>query len=72
MIFVKDNGIGIPDRFKDEIFTIFRRLHGKDEYGAGSGAGLSIVKRIAQRHGWEIKIESIVDEGSTFFISIAP
>lgn len=49
--YVRDNGIGVPEDQHLEVFEIFRRLHAKHEYGGGSGAGLAIVKKIAQRHG---------------------
>jgi len=67
---VKDNGIGIPEDQQPEIFKIFKRLHGKNEYGGGTGAGMSIVKRIVERHGGEIWINSAVDIGTTFYFSI--
>lgn len=68
-IHVKDNGLGIDEKYFEQIFTPFRRLHRADEY-SGSGLGLSIVKRIIERHRGHLGIESTLSEGSTFIISL--
>jgi len=67
--FVKDNGIGIDPKFHDQIFGIFKRLVTDKEY-TGSGAGLSIVKRIVDDHNGKIWIDSAVGEGATFFFTV--
>lgn len=67
---VADNGIGIEEKHKDDIFRIFRRLHKKDEYGGGTGAGLSIVKRIIETHGGRIWLNSCKGQGTTFFFTL--
>ncbi len=71
VFYVKDNGIGIPKQHHDAIFRIFRRLHGRDEYGGGVGAGLTIVKKIVERHGGKIWLDSTPGEGCTFYFTLA-
>ncbi|MEO1076930.1 MAG: ATP-binding protein, partial [Bacteroidota bacterium] len=74
LLFVRDNGIGIRPRHFEAVFGIFRRVHGRDKYGGGSGAGLTIVRRIVERHGGVVWVTSDFGEGSTFFFSfpVAP
>ncbi|MFH1897284.1 MAG: ATP-binding protein [Candidatus Desantisbacteria bacterium] len=70
VFFVKDNGIGIKEEHFDNIFGIFKRLHGKDEYGGGTGAGLAIVKRVINDHGGKTWVKSTFGEGSVFYFSL--
>ncbi|HAX77191.1 MAG TPA: cyanobacterial phytochrome A [Cyanobacteria bacterium UBA11372] len=70
VFYIKDNGIGIREKHKEAIFRIFKRLHPANKYGGGTGAGLTIAKKIVERHGGKIWVESIYGEGSTFYFTL--
>ena len=68
-ILVTDNGIGFDEKYAERIFTMFERLHGRGKY-EGTGIGLAICRRIAERHGGTIVAQSTPGEGSTFIVTL--
>jgi PAS domain S-box-containing protein len=68
-IHITDNGIGFDEKYLDRIFTIFQRLHGKQEY-EGTGLGLAVCRRIVERHGGQITAKSSPNEGAQFMITL--
>ncbi|HEU4389604.1 MAG TPA: ATP-binding protein, partial [Blastocatellia bacterium] len=66
---VEDNGIGFDERYLDRIFTVFQRLHGRGEY-EGTGIGLAICRKIAERHGGSITATSQPDLGTSFMVAL--
>lgn len=64
-----DNGIGFDEKYKDRIFNLFQRLHGRDEY-SGTGIGLALCRKIVERHGGVIDVEAKQGEGATFIIDL--
>jgi two-component system, chemotaxis family, sensor kinase Cph1 len=71
MFYVHDNGIGIKPQHLQTIFRLFKRLHGRNQYGGGTGAGLTIIKKLVERHGGEIWVDSQWGEGSTFWLTLS-
>jgi len=71
VFYVKDDGNGIPEEFYQEIFRIFKRLHSpKNKEEEGTGVGLTFVKKIIERHGGKIWLESKVQQGTTFYFTL--
>ena len=68
--YVSDNGIGIQARHFAQVFKLFKRLHGGDEYGGGTGAGLNIVHKLVERHLGKVWIDSLIGQGTTFYFTL--
>ncbi|HEX7532621.1 MAG TPA: ATP-binding protein [Methyloceanibacter sp.] len=70
--YVRDNGIGLEADARERIFEIFRRIHGPEEFGGGVGAGLTIARKIVERHGGLMWVDSELGRGSTFYFTLGP
>lgn len=70
IFYIKDDGIGIDPKDFERIFQVFRRLHGRREYGGGAGIGLCIVKKIVERLHGSIWVQSALGHGSTFYFTL--
>jgi light-regulated signal transduction histidine kinase (bacteriophytochrome) len=70
-LLVEDNGIGFEEKYLDRIFTVFQRLHGRGKY-EGTGIGLAICRKIAERHGGTITARSAPGKGATFIVTLPP
>jgi hypothetical protein len=68
-IYIRDNGIGFDKKYAEEIFVVFKRLHSYHEF-EGTGIGLSICKKIVEKHNGFITAQSSLNEGSTFIITL--
>lgn len=70
VFYVRDNGIGIQSDYREIVFKLFKRLHAQEKYGGGAGAGLAIARKIVERHGGRIWIDSVYGEGATFYFTL--
>jgi signal transduction histidine kinase len=70
VFYVRDNGIGIAPQHHENVFRIFKRLHEQNKFGGGTGAGLTIVKKIVERYGGRIWLESVPGEGTVFYFTL--
>lgn len=68
--YVADNGIGVEGKHFLQIFKLFKRLHSPDKYGGGTGAGLTIVRKLAEQHGGRVWVDSVVNRGATFYFTL--
>jgi light-regulated signal transduction histidine kinase (bacteriophytochrome) len=70
IFYVRDQGIGIDARHFEQVFRLFKRMHGRDDYGGGVGAGLTIVQKLVHRHGGRVWIDSSLGVGTTFYFTL--
>ena len=70
IFYVADNGIGIQMKYFTQIFKLFKRLHGRDEYGGGTGTGLTVVRKLVERHRGKVWLDSMPGKGTTFYFTL--
>jgi chemotaxis family two-component system sensor kinase Cph1 len=70
IFYVADNGVGIHAKHFEQVFKLFKRLHGQSDYGGGAGAGLAIVGKLVGQHGGKVWVDSLPGEGATFYFTL--
>ncbi len=70
IFYVRDYGIGIDKRHYEQVFRLFKRMHGREDYGGGIGAGLTIVQKLVHRHGGRVWLDSSLGVGTTFYFTL--
>jgi len=70
IFYVSDNGIGLQEKDFQQVFKLFKRLHGQNDYGGGTGAGLTIVSKLVGQHGGQIWVDSVPGHGATFYFTL--
>lgn len=71
IFYVADNGIGIDAQYFKQVFKLFKRLHGQNNYGGGTGAGLTIVGKLVAQHGGKVWVDSVPTQGATFYFTLS-